>query len=370
MDYGRILKRAWNVTWRYRVLWIFGLFAGGVSSGGGGGGGNSGYQGNLGDSSTYDSTWANNLFDQAQQYVWLIVLVLSVLVVIGIALWILSVAARGGLIHLVNEAEEGRPVRAADGWSAGFRNWVRIFAVDLVLYLPFTILLVLLFGMAFAPLIIAGVNGTDPTAGVFSLCGGAAFALLVTVVVGFVVGLLEMLATRHVVLAEEPAMRAISHAWGDFRARFKDLFIMWLITVAVGMAYGLAIGIFAAIFAVAMGVSIAAGIWAVAAVIAFVMFLVLLVPTAIFGTFSSALWTIFYRQMTGRDPAVRAEPTAPTGYAVPAGYATPQGGGGTYPAPPVPDSGYPVPPVPPAPPAPPAAPPVPGELPPPPPSAL
>ena len=28
MDYAGILKRAWNVTWNHKILWLFGLFAG------------------------------------------------------------------------------------------------------------------------------------------------------------------------------------------------------------------------------------------------------------------------------------------------------------------------------------------------------
>mgnify|MGYP000659292038 CR=1 FL=1 len=41
MDYVKILKRAWETTWRYRALWVFGIIlaittASGGSSGGGG----------------------------------------------------------------------------------------------------------------------------------------------------------------------------------------------------------------------------------------------------------------------------------------------------------------------------------------------
>ena len=40
MDYGALVSRAWNLTWRHRFLWILGLFAGGgVSSCGSGAGG-------------------------------------------------------------------------------------------------------------------------------------------------------------------------------------------------------------------------------------------------------------------------------------------------------------------------------------------
>ncbi len=45
MDYGKVLKRAWETTWRYRALWIFGIIialttasGSGGSTGGGGNG--------------------------------------------------------------------------------------------------------------------------------------------------------------------------------------------------------------------------------------------------------------------------------------------------------------------------------------------
>jgi hypothetical protein len=51
MGFGDIIKRAWKITWRYRALWVLGLFAGVTgSSGGGGGGGNYNF-GSLGSNS-------------------------------------------------------------------------------------------------------------------------------------------------------------------------------------------------------------------------------------------------------------------------------------------------------------------------------
>ena len=45
-NFGEILTRAWQITWKYKVLWVFGILAGctsGGGGGGGGGGGNTGY---------------------------------------------------------------------------------------------------------------------------------------------------------------------------------------------------------------------------------------------------------------------------------------------------------------------------------------
>ena len=41
MNYGDLLKRAARMTWRYKVLWIFGILLALTAGGGGGGGGSS-----------------------------------------------------------------------------------------------------------------------------------------------------------------------------------------------------------------------------------------------------------------------------------------------------------------------------------------
>src|SRR5512139_393150 len=40
MNIGEVLSRSWKITWKYKVLWIFGILAGCASGGGSGGGGN------------------------------------------------------------------------------------------------------------------------------------------------------------------------------------------------------------------------------------------------------------------------------------------------------------------------------------------
>jgi hypothetical protein len=44
MDYGALIQDAWRLTWRYRFLWVLGLFAGGTIGFSGGGGGASGWR--------------------------------------------------------------------------------------------------------------------------------------------------------------------------------------------------------------------------------------------------------------------------------------------------------------------------------------
>lgn len=43
MDYGYVLRRAWEIIWKFKVLWIFGILAS-CGQASGSGGGNSGYR--------------------------------------------------------------------------------------------------------------------------------------------------------------------------------------------------------------------------------------------------------------------------------------------------------------------------------------
>ncbi|MDZ4177612.1 MAG: hypothetical protein U1E29_00015, partial [Coriobacteriia bacterium] len=348
MEYGSILKRAWEITWRYRILWLFGFFAGGASGGGGGGGG-SNYS--FGDD---EIDFAQ--FDRAGQWfsdnIAVIIAVAAVLVLIGIVLWVISIAARGGLVRLVNDAEENRDVRAANGWSTGFRLWGRLFVLDLVLGLPVLVLAVIVGVIAFLPLIRAGIDGSDPTAGFLSLCGGLFVGGIVLLIVGVIIGLLSELGRRHAVIADQPALRSIGLAWTDIRTRFKDVFVMWLVLFGVGIAYGIVVGLIAAVFGVIIAISALGGAWPLAIALGLLLFLVLIVPSAIYAAFHSTTWTVFYRRLTGLDAAGRpdvSEPPAggPEGYAPappPAPPAVPESQAPGDFIPPPPPSGTPPPP--------------------------
>jgi hypothetical protein len=43
MDFGYVLKRAWEIIWKFKVLWIFGILAS-CGQASGSGGSNSGYR--------------------------------------------------------------------------------------------------------------------------------------------------------------------------------------------------------------------------------------------------------------------------------------------------------------------------------------
>ncbi len=341
MDHVGILKRAWSVTWRYRILWLFGLFV----SGGGGGGGGGNYLTGTGDAGADLERQVEQAFYWVQDNIAVLISIAAFLFVVWFALFLLSVAAKGGLVHLVNEAEEDRPVRGIDGWAAGFRAWFRVFGITLVLWLPFMVILGLILLATLAPLTGSLLSGGDPgVESILGMCGGLVVGGLILLLLGVLLGLLDTLAVRHTVLGGTGVFRSIGEAWTDVRTRFKDIFVMWLLMFAVGIGFGIVVGVIAAVFGFAVFAALIAEAWYVAIGIGVVLFLALLLPSAIYGAFSSAVWTIFFRRLSGREVLV---PQVADAAAAPA---------------PALDAGMPAPPAPPAP----AAPAAPGEMPPPP----
>lgn len=361
MGFSQIIKKAWTITWRYRALWVLGLFAGitGASSGGSGSGGS-------GSSSSNSSNSLGNLNSQQwlptlERLLPLIVVVVLGMMIVGFVWWILSIAARGGLVYAVNEIESGRPFTLGASWNVGFGRWWRLFGLSVLLSLPMLVLVLLFLLGIFAPLLPFLFAHTRPSAAVVApICGVVAIGVPVMIVVGFVLGMMYVLGIRFVVLAGLGVMDSAREAWRMLRARLKDTILMYLINIGMNIAAGLVVGIPLAIVAAVIAVpGIVAGIaghWGVAAgavaIAALVIMAVSLLYTGIWGTFTSALWTIFYRRVTGMEvvapPAPAGYPPAPgTGYPPAPGYppAAP-----SYPPPPAP-------PVAPTQPAPPMAPP-------------
>jgi hypothetical protein len=126
---------------------------------------------------------------------------------------------------------------------------------------------------------------------------------------------------------------------------------MWLINWGLNVVAGLAVAIPLVIVTLVLLVpGIAAGVsrnWGLVAVLVGVWVVLLIAVSlfyaAVWGTFTSALWTILYRRMTGRESFVPKNGYIPPAYGlpVPPSYPTPP----NAPAPVAPPAGYAAPPV-------------------------
>ena len=109
MDPIKVLKRAWEITWSYRALWIFGIILALTTGGGGfrGGGGGDGIQYNLKGEDLLDLQWGQIPFPEIVSTLIAIGVGLAcVIVILIIAATIARYVAETALIRMVDDHEE------------------------------------------------------------------------------------------------------------------------------------------------------------------------------------------------------------------------------------------------------------------------
>ena len=304
-NFGEILTRSWQIIWKHKVLWIFGILAGcgRGGSGGNGGGGNTGFQG---DGSNTD------IPPQVQQWFQTIEDNLTTILIIGVALlcliWIvtifLSTIGKIGLIRGTFQADGG-----AEGlifgqlFSESIPYFWRMFGLSLILGLPFFIV-----GMAIAVIVAGGLiaSGGDESA-IFAVMGMipvmiACFCLLIPVM--FVVGMIFRQAENAVVLEDMGILPAITRGWEVFKGNLGPVIIMAIILAVIGVVAGFVIAIpFFIIVFPAMLAFFAGGGDSTTPLILMGVCTCLFIPVAlilqgIITAYTESAWTLTYLRLT------------------------------------------------------------------------
>lgn len=319
MDYSGIIKRSWQITWQYKALWILGIFAGvsGCSGGSGGGSGGSGGSSGGGSGSTpfpdVSGGDVERMVDSLTGYLPLIIGITVLLLFVSIVWTVFQVAARGGLVSGVNAIEEGSPRTLGELWRAGFARFWTLVGLDIILKLPLTAGALLLMVLIFVPIIGTLAAGGEPGAEILApLCGTVAIGVPVMLVASFILGLMHLIALRYVMLGGQGAFEAAGNSWRFLRARVKDSVIMWFINAGLNIAASFVLAIPAVAVGVAIAVPMVAGAatdnWetVLAAIpVAIVLFAILgLAYNAVWGTYTSSLWTLWFRDVAGMNKPI------------------------------------------------------------------
>jgi hypothetical protein len=312
MDYGRVLSRAWQITWRYKVLWILGFL---VALGSGSGGAGSGYRFGANDFRNF------NNFPSLQPLQnltgWLVVLGCLALIV-ALVVFVLSLIAEGGLIAGVIQAEDGETVSLSSAWRAGgARFWTLLGIWALTTFLP----LVLLIGLGIIG-VVAGLGAAGgaallrPNGNPGALAGGGVAILIACcctgicglVIVTLVLQQIRLYAERAAMLEGRGAVAAFERGWQVLRQRFGPTLMLWLIFLLIGLV--LAAVIIVVLLVVLLPFVIASGRGQVPNLLVLPVIataLVGIIVAAIIGSvvqvFISASWTLAYRELTGAAPA-------------------------------------------------------------------
>jgi hypothetical protein len=250
-------------------------------------------------------------FSSSYFTVTLVVLALLVLiVVVGLAL--LGALGRAALVDQVCAAEErGRAILSA-GFRAGGRDLWPVFLIRLLLGLPVGVVTLagvlpvvgasLLAAREVQPgLIVPGAFGAL-AALLACLLPAACLAALLSIPAG----VLQRLAVRAYVLERLGVRRSILQAWTMLREHLGRLALVWLILTGVGIGVLAVVGL--PLVLVEMLLVTAALLMTNVSPALFFALLLIAGPgvwlagaaaTSVVETFTSAVWTLVYRELTG-----------------------------------------------------------------------
>jgi hypothetical protein len=299
-NFGEVLTRAWQITWKYKVLWIFGILAGctnGGGGGGGGGGGNTSYSTGPSDQNLPPELkrfiyQMENFGEWVVDNWWIFIVIGLVALVIAVISIFLGTIGRIGLIKGSYEAEQGaEKLVFGELFSSSMPYFWRVFGLSFLIGLAFFII--------FIPLILIGVL----SAGVGFICLLPLICLLIPV--GIAVGIIIEQANRAIVLEDLSMFDGLKRGWEIARSNVGPILVMALILFGIGLVLGIVIAlpifliVFPAVFAFAMGEGQSLTPLYTAGVCFCLYIPVAWLLNGVLTTYTQSAWTLTYLRLTG-----------------------------------------------------------------------
>ncbi len=339
MDFGKLLKRSFEITIRYRALWLFGILLalfggrsgssfnlGNLSGFGGSPGGGRG--GNLNPNVTPPS-----IPPAVAQTILAIVCLVACIIVIWIILSIiLRFVSRAALISSVRDLESGQVVpTVGNGFRVGADRFLSLLGIALIINVPLTLVsLILIFG-ALAPFLFSlipliGSNPQQPppnAPGVFLSGLAGSFVLICCFVIGLI--LVQLIfhpfyefITRVCVIDKRGVADSIVAGYRLVRANLGKVALLYLLAIGIGIGYNIVmlfvslvligvpvgVGILAYLLANSVGTGIVVGL-----IVLIPMLIVLLFIGGLYQVFESTFWTEGFLEI--RSAPAEAAPAAP-----------------------------------------------------------
>ena len=289
MDYGRLLRRAGTIVWDHKFLVVLGFLAalgGGASNSGVNLGSN--YRG--GDPGQMPA-WRGFPFSRpfpgfegGLRLSGALLLLLGLGLLVALLIFVVSNVARGSLIVAVDGIEVGAKPGLGEAWGAGWNRVRTLLGIGLIPALPFFFALLLaLIGF----LSMVGLRAVHVSLPFGTPFGGIAAALICFLApISVLLGLLRTFANRAAMLEGMGALSAYARGFSVLKENVGEAFVLFLLQVAIS------IGLFISLALPGL----------IAALCCFLWPLLILFQGAVAAFFSS-LWTLAWREWTGRNAA-------------------------------------------------------------------
>lgn len=258
-NFGEVLTRAWQIIWKHKILWIFGILAscGRGGGGNGGGSGGTGYDYSSSDLPPQVERWFFNIAENWQTFLAVGIAIICVFWILAI---FLSTIGRIGLIRGTAQADGGmEQLIFGQLFSESIPYFWRMFGLSLIVAIPVLFVIGALFAglMVFA---ISASGGSD--AGILGIVAMVPLfigCMCLLVPIMFVVGMIIRQSQNAIVLEDMALMPSLSRGWEVFRANLGPIILMAIILAIIGFIAGLVIAIpiflvvFPTVFAFVLG---------------------------------------------------------------------------------------------------------------------
>lgn len=248
MDYGKIVSQGWKITWENKYLWVLGFLAALTSTRT-----NSSYNYS---SSDFDPTIFSP--EQIAAISGVVMALACLAVLVGLLLVVVGLVARGGLITAVYKISTGKEMTLRQAFAAGVGKIWPILGMNLLLYLPFILMGIVIFVAVM--IMFAGALGTAvsydtlmleewDTATMESLVAGLGMVLIclmllccVLFILGIALNFINAFAFRGIMIQDMGVMESLSHSWQLIKQNFSEVLILSLLFLIIGIIYGILTG--------------------------------------------------------------------------------------------------------------------------------
>jgi hypothetical protein len=293
MDFGYVLKRAWEIIWKFKVLWIFGILAS-CGQASGSGGSNSGYRFSSQESNF--SPQIERFFNQLDPAIIALLIALGIFIVLALIVLaiLLGTIGRVGLIRGTVKAEQGAEhLTFGELWREGLKYFWRVFGLNLLIGV-----------ITFVAILAIVIIMIIPTVFTLGLCLIPLMCLFIPVM--WAVYVLIEQANIALVVENLGILEAIAHGWQVVKDNIGNMIVMSLILIlGVSLIGGAIIGLPLLIVAAPAVVGAVSGTTdalrnglLVSGLLFLVYLPILLLLSGVLRSYTSSAWTLTYLRLT------------------------------------------------------------------------
>jgi len=337
MDHGKVLGRAWQILWRYRALWVFGVIvvlcaASGSNNpnfnfGGVGDGHEEANMPNWPGEFPYQGFPNEEALGALTAIGGVILAVIAALCCLAIILTVAKViflyVGETALIHLVDHYEEtGEKKGVRQGFRLGWsRTALRLFVIDLLTRVPglIAVLLLILVGAGVFGLFVLVRDGVVlKIIGAVAGIGVGFLVILASIVLALSISLVRPLIFRVCALGERGVIDSFRVGFDFIKAHLGDTVVMWLIMIGLQIGWAIVmipivlvllvvggvVGVLAGLSVGGLTALVAEGAipWIAGFAVGIPLFILIMAPPLVFlgglaEVYKSSVWTLTYREL-------------------------------------------------------------------------